>query len=91
MVGRVMVMTHSRGGQEDWNVVEEDGNHILQKTGSNWTIISVDGVGFATDTNEVSFDDFIVADSEESLVLAVSLMGKLSVTWGEMKNFTLGY
>ncbi len=192
-----------KGGQGDWNVVEEDGNHILQKTGSSWTIISVDGVagvdggkeiwakarircdvatadegaevgllinptnstgnwyftvratsgqagfdemgvawhelapypdwsvgewhqmklavigdtfygkvwpdgddepedwtrqttmtshldqdgvGFGTDTNEVSFDDLIVADGEDSLILAVDPKEKLSVAWGMLKR-----
>ena len=195
-----------RGGQDDWNVVEQDGNHILQKTGTSWTIISVDdvagveggkavwatarircdaatknegtelgllinpansngnwyftvraqsgeagfdelnlawhdmvpypdwsvgdwhrvkvavidsifygkiwkdgedepadwisqtqltshldqdGVGFATDTNEVSFDDLIVADGEDGLILAVDPQAKLSVTWGRIKDGAL--
>jgi hypothetical protein len=34
-----------RGGNDAWKVVAESGNHILQKTGNAWTIISVDGVG----------------------------------------------
>lgn len=192
-----------KGGQGDWNVVKEGGNHILQKTGSGWMIISVDnvggvnegkevwarvrircdvasadegaevgllvnpvnatgnwyftvramsgqagfdelgvvwhnmvpypdwsvgewhqmklavidnifygkiwldgdnepadwtsqttltshldqdGVGFGTDTNEVSFDDLVVADSEDSLILAVDPKEKLSVTWGMVKR-----
>ena len=191
------------GGEGDWNVVEENGNNVLQKTGSSWTIISVDGVGggeggkevwatarircdvaaanegaevgllidparsngnwyftvraitaqagfdelgiawhdmvpypdwsvgqwhqvkiaaigdvlygkvwpdgseepaewtsqtiltshldqdgvgFATDTNEVSFDDFIVSDSEDSLVIAVDSKAKLPVAWGRIKR-----
>jgi len=42
-----------RGGEGDWNVVKENGNGILQKTGSSWTIISVDGVGGVSDGKEV--------------------------------------
>ena len=192
-----------RGGEGDWNVIEENGNNVLQKTGSSWTIISVDGVGgveggkevwatarircdvaaanegtevgllidpanskgnwyftvraqsgetgfdelavawhdlvpypdwsvgdwhrvkiavigdilygkvwldggdepedwisqtqltthldqdgvgFATDTNEISFDDLIVANSEDDLILAVDPKAKLSVTWGRIKH-----
>ncbi|MDQ1317493.1 MAG: hypothetical protein QG588_1145 [Candidatus Poribacteria bacterium] len=46
-----------------------------------------DGVGFAVDTNEVSFDDLIVADSEAGLVpSAVESKYKLSTTWGRIKN-----
>jgi len=192
-----------RGGQGDWNVVEQGGNHILQKTGTSWTIIRVDGVGgvdggkevwatarircdiatadegteigllidpatsngnwyftvraqssqagfdelavgwhdmvpypdwsvgdwyrikvavidsilygkiwvdggdepadwtsqtlltthldqdgvgFASDTNELSFDDLIVADVEADLAAAVDPQAKLSVTWGKVKH-----
>lgn len=200
---RDMWVFSDKGGQGDWNVVEEDGNHILQKTGSGWMIISVDdvggveggeevwarvrvrcdvaaadegaevgllidpasatgnwyftvratsgqagfdelgvawhdlvpypdwsvgdwhqmklaiiddtfygkvwpdgedepadwvsqttltshldqdGVGFGTDTNEVSFDDLIVADREESLILAVDPKENLPVAWGMVKR-----
>ena len=44
-----------------------------------------DGVGAGTDTIEVSFDDFIVAESEDSLVMAVSSKEKLPITWGKIK------
>jgi len=46
-----------------------------------------DGVGFAVDTNEVSYDDFIVADNEAGLIpSAVESGDKLSTTWGKIKN-----
>ena len=44
-----------------------------------------DGVGAGTDTIEVSFDDFIVADSEDSLVMSVSSKDNLPITWGKIK------
>jgi len=44
-----------------------------------------DGIGFGVDTNEVSFDDLIVADNEDSLVMAVSSQEKLPITWGKIK------
>jgi hypothetical protein len=44
-----------------------------------------DGVGFGVDTNEVSFDDLIVADDEDSLVMAISSKEKLPITWGKIK------
>jgi hypothetical protein len=42
-----------RGGNDAWKVVAESGNHILQKTGNAWTIISVDGVGGTKDYKEL--------------------------------------
>ena len=44
-----------------------------------------DGVGFAVDTNEVSFDDLVVSDDEAGLVLSVDVAGKLPLTWGNIK------
>lgn len=64
-----------------------------QKEPADWTNkttmtshLDQDGVGFATDTNEVSFDDLIVGDSEDSLVLSVDPKEKLSVVWGKIKQ-----
>ena len=202
-LGDMWVFSDDLGGAGDWNVVEEDGNNILQKTGDGWMIISVDGVGgvdggkevwarvrmrcdeaaadegaefgllinpanaignwyftvratsgqasfdelgiawhnpvpypdwsvgdwhqvkiavigdtfygkvwpdgddepedwvsqttltshldqdgvgFGTDTNEISFDDLIVADAEDSLISAVDPGEKLSVAWGMVKR-----
>ena len=45
-----------------------------------------DGVGFAVDTNEVSFDDLVVSDDESGLVLSVDVVGKLPLTWGNIKS-----
>lgn len=46
-----------------------------------------DGVGFAIDTNEASFDDLVVANNEASLVIsAINIKNKLLFTWGNIKN-----
>ena len=45
-----------------------------------------DGVGAGTDTIEVSFDDFIVADSEDSLVMPVNPKENLPSMWSKIKK-----
>ncbi len=69
-----------------WLEGEAEPKEWLTKTQLT-THLQEDGVGFAIDTNEASFDDLIVADSEAGLVAsAVMTKGKLSTTWGNIKN-----
>jgi len=71
-----------------WPDGEDEPKEWLTQTDVT-THLDEDGVGVGTDTNEVSFDDIIVADSEENLTLAVSPKEKLPITWGKIKS--LGY
>jgi hypothetical protein len=46
-------VTANQGGAGEWKVAKEGGNQFLQKTGSAWTIISVDGVASLKDHKEI--------------------------------------